>query len=67
MVKNGDLAKHFEIVVIDSVDALQKWAEESYLDELNKNKEKDEQVFSIGDVPHGAAGVMRNALNPLVE
>lgn len=69
MVKNGDLAKHFEIVVIDSVDALQKWSEESYLDELNKNKEKDEQVFSIGDVPHGAAwsDARYTLVNPLVE
>lgn len=55
LAEDGTLAKNFEIVVVDSVDALQKWSEEAYLDNLNKSRDKDEKVYSIGDIPHGAA------------
>ena len=55
MAKKGDLKNMFETVMIDTVDVLQTWAEQHYIADQNTRKKDDEQVFSIGDVAHGAA------------
>lgn len=69
LVKEGELHKNFDIVILDTVDVLQRWAEESYIADLNATRKSGEQYGSIGDVPHGAAwGDARDKLvRPILE
>jgi len=66
MANRGLLQEKFDIVVLDTLDVLQKWSEEYFLAEYNKTKEPKDQVFSLMDVGGGHGAAWSDARDVLV-